>query len=818
MSEIFISYSRTDRPRVEKLAAALQREGFSLWWDKAIEGGAIFTKETEAQLKAATVVLVAWSAASVESNWVADEASYGRDRSALVPIAIDDVEPKLGFRQFQTIDFRKWRGDPSAPEFGELVRALRARLGADAPTPAPAPRAKAPYTDYLRRPAALTVIALLLAAVIVAAILLPSGARRPQAAGSAEEAAAPESAKKAAGVGLAVLPFVNMSSDPEQEHFADGLTEELLNWLANVEGLNVPGRTTSFQFKGDGHDLRELGARLGVEYILEGSVRRSGDALRVTAQLIEASSGFHLWSETYDRKLADIFAIQDEIARLVTTELLGAIPESGAENPAAVGDVDPKAHELYLEGRALWATRDFDKAFQKFRAATDIDPGHALAQAYLSAAAAQSFGANLGIAPDTDFKEIAAAALRKAVSLRPESSDVLFAQGWLTESRTQFTAGPGDAAGRAAAQFYESAVRANPRNVEALYARSRYIEDDKERAAYLRRIVEIDPGHMRAAEGLAQIHARAGDFAAAKTVFDRLYTVAPGTPRAGASVIYFENGDLESSAEALLRDFDGMDLSEFEGAKRAARLADLGAVEEAAFLYETGAASGLWRVYGAAQAAMLRGDYRQYQKLAEEIHAFANPPPWSGALLANASLIIGDNQGAYRVLSAEDPNVGAVVEFDDGNGAADYQAFNAAVALGRLGRREEAAAIWKRALAASDALEARARWPRHIGRAIIHAQLGDADLAFRELEAAHDAGFRSLYGFLCFSCVDPAFFAEKGVFEPIFDDPRFKAYVDRIRKENADTLERLDSKYGFLENIRARMNAADGAAGADDPE
>lgn len=801
MADVFISYSRADRPRVEKLAEALGAAGISVWWDRDLEGGAEFSAETEARLNAAKAVIVVWSKTSVQSTWVADEATVGRDRKTLVPISLDGTPAKLGFRQFQVIDFAGWQGDAAAGEFLALQKAVAAKLG----TAPAAPPATRPWTDRLREPRVLALVAAAVLAFVAAATLTP---RLSQPAGEAQTAPS-ESAPAQQGVGLAVLPFASLSNDPDQEHFADGLTEELLNWLANVEGLDVPGRTTSFQYKGEGHDLREVGARLGVAYVLEGSVRRSGEALRITAQLIEVSSGFHRWSKTYDRKLTDIFAIQDEIARLVTTELLGAIPESGVNNPAAVGDVDAKAHELYLEGRALWAQRNAHEAFWKFHAATEADPGHALAQAYLAVvASAQNDGFIVSnLPPNTKRSEIAESALRKAVSLRPQASDVRFAQGWVAESKDGFRLEPESAAWAEAVDHYERAIRANPRNVEALYARVRNVADAAERVASLKRILEIDPGNMRAAGLLSQHYIADGDFDAAKAQFDRLYAVAPATPRRVAAITYHEGGDLEKGADVLLRDFDGPGFDPVSLAIRAARLADLGAIEEAAYLYDRIDTREEWRLFGDAEAALLRGDLRAFQQGNSKIHAMANPPVWSAAFLAYAHLLLGENEAAYQVLVDDDPDFGAEVRLDDGVGATDHEPFIAAIALARLGRKDEAAEIWKRALAASETEYLLKGWSHHMGRAIVHANLGDADKAFAELNAAYERGFRFPYGYRCLPCVDPAFFDRNGFFQPIFDDPRFAAYIDRIRKDNAETLNRLDRKYGFLAKIRADMAA-----------
>ena len=153
---------------------------------------------------------------------------------------------------------------------------------------------------------------------------------------------------------IAVLPFVNMSSDPEQEYFSDGISEEILNVLAQVRGLRVAGRTSSFAFKGRNEDLRQIGDTLGVEHILEGSVRRSGDQVRITAQLIQVKDGFHLWSETFDRQFIDIFAIQDEISAAILQQLKAQLLDGQS---IAVSRTDTAAFDLYLQARLLMRER-----------------------------------------------------------------------------------------------------------------------------------------------------------------------------------------------------------------------------------------------------------------------------------------------------------------------------------------------------------------------------------------------------------------------------------------------------------------------------
>jgi TolB-like protein/Tfp pilus assembly protein PilF len=181
---------------------------------------------------------------------------------------------------------------------------------------------------------------------------------------------------------VAVLPFVNMSGDPRNEYFSDGVTEEILNALAQVPGLKVAARTSAFAFKGKDEDQREVGRVLGVATVLEGSVQRAGDEVRITAQLIDTRSGYHLWSEKYDRKLTNIFAVEDEISAAIARKL--QVQWNRGHDGAQRRPVDPRAHDLYLRGLTLFATRSMPAAIDAFEQAVRIDPQDAAAWASLA--------------------------------------------------------------------------------------------------------------------------------------------------------------------------------------------------------------------------------------------------------------------------------------------------------------------------------------------------------------------------------------------------------------------------------------------------
>ena len=186
---------------------------------------------------------------------------------------------------------------------------------------------------------------------------------------------------------IAVLPFENMSPEPDTEFFSDGISEELLNVLAQVDGLRVAARTSSFMFKDKQAAIGEIGKALNVSYVLEGSVRKAGDKVRITAQLIDARNGYHLWSDTYDRNLDDIFLIQDEISNKIAQKFQLVLEPGGADTAASNREVDIKAYELYLEGRELVHQRTSEAlqdATRLIARSLRLDAGFAPAHAMLA--------------------------------------------------------------------------------------------------------------------------------------------------------------------------------------------------------------------------------------------------------------------------------------------------------------------------------------------------------------------------------------------------------------------------------------------------
>ncbi len=266
-----------------------------------------------------------------------------------------------------------------------------------------------------------------------------------------------------AGTSIAVLPFADLSAAGDQEYFADGISEELLNLLAKTPNLRVAARTSSFQFKGQNQDVQKVAAQLGVETILEGSVRKSGNRLRITAQLIDGRDGFHIWSETYDRDLDDIFAVQDEIARAIVTalkETLGIAAEMTAAE-MTIPTLNMEAHSAYLLGRHSLEKRTRESlavALESFRHAIELDPNYAPAWVGIGNTYQFLSERSYGKMPHQQAIERARGALDRALELDPDLAEAQASLGIWYSNR-------GDAAN--ALPHFKRAIESNPNAAQA---------------------------------------------------------------------------------------------------------------------------------------------------------------------------------------------------------------------------------------------------------------------------------------------------------------------------------------------------------------
>jgi TolB-like protein len=362
MHDIFLSYSRDDQAAARRFAQQLEREGFSVWWDQTLSAGDAYDEVTEKALEAAAATVVLWSNNSVGSRWVRAEATTADRRGTLVPAMIEDCKRPIMFELRQTADLSHWKGDANDPAWRVFAEGLRRFTGKTGDSPAAVRQQPATSRD---RPLGKWVT------IVAAAVLAISAGIAWSLRGSA-----PSSDEKVSSVTLAVLPFANLSADREQDYFSDGLTEEILNALAQVPDLRVTGRTSSFSFKGRNEDLRSIAKQLAVENLLEGSIRKEGNRLRITAQLIDGRDGAHLWSKTYDRELKDVFSVQDEVSRDVAQALAVRL-NVGDLSSGSGGTTNVAAYEKFLQARAAKATYDTangEKAVELAREAVALDP------------------------------------------------------------------------------------------------------------------------------------------------------------------------------------------------------------------------------------------------------------------------------------------------------------------------------------------------------------------------------------------------------------------------------------------------------------
>jgi len=339
MADIFVSYARSDRARVAPLVAAIEAKGWSVWWDPEIAAGQQFDDQIDAELQAASAVLVVWTPTSVASRWVRGEARDAAERGILVPVRFEDARLPIDVRAIQTTDLDKWGEDPTSAPFQDLLRSLGSVI-------------------------------------------------KRQRASAASTPSAPAAA--VSRVAICVLPFANMSGDQEQEYFSDGITEDIITDLSKVSALSVVSRNSAFMYKGKHVDVPKLARELKVGYVLEGSVRKAGGRVRITAQLVDGSSNDHLWAERYDRDLNDIFALQSEISEAIVKALkLKLLPEEKKAIEQR-GTDNVEAYNLYLLARQSYITgheadvRRVEAIIRLCNRAIEIDPKYSRAWALMA--------------------------------------------------------------------------------------------------------------------------------------------------------------------------------------------------------------------------------------------------------------------------------------------------------------------------------------------------------------------------------------------------------------------------------------------------
>lgn len=454
--EIFISYGRADQDFAARVAETLRDDGYRIWWDDHLPAHRAYSEVIQERLEQARAVLAIWSADSARSQWVRAEADFARNAGKLVQISVDGTIPPIPFNQIDCPMVGDWSGGASHRGWQKVSASLSDLAGK--------PRLPDP------RPA------------------------RPVGAGKS----------------ICVLPFVNRSADPDQDYLSDGITEDVITALAQNTDLLVVARTTSFALKGVTLDAFALARQLRVDHILEGSVRKSGNRLRITAQLIDASTGHQRWTEKFDRELADAFEIQDDISQAIVRALQPRlVADSGRQSAAP----DPRAYQAYLRARHCWnrgTEESLGKAVAFFTEAIRIDPGFARAHAGL-ADAWVSLGMHTYRDPAEAYR-YARESASTALQLDPELAEAHAAMGIIAFVH--------DWDSREAARYLARAVELDPGSTVAGHHHSRLLSAmgrHDEAIAQAQSVVDQDPLSVAAAGQLggALINARRFDEAIA---------------------------------------------------------------------------------------------------------------------------------------------------------------------------------------------------------------------------------------------------------------------------------------------------------------
>ena len=326
--DIFLSYNREDFARAKQFAEAFAADGLDVWWDVDLRSGEAYDEVTEAALREAKAVVVLWSPRSAVSRWVRAEATLADRAKTLLPAMIEPCERPIMFELVQTADLCHWQGDTGDTVWRDFARHVCAFVGRGAAHPVDRqPNAVLPRLDQ---------------------------------------------------ISVIVLPFANHSRDEDQEYFADGITDDLITDLGKVPALSVIARNSAFYFKGRQIDAKDVARQMNVTHILEGSVRKAGNRVRVNAQLIDGSTGSQVWSERWDHDLEDIFELQDNLSGAIIKALKITLLPQEAQAISDRGTNNLEAYDLYQQAKCLRLSMDPSKSermIDLLKQAVRLDPG-----------------------------------------------------------------------------------------------------------------------------------------------------------------------------------------------------------------------------------------------------------------------------------------------------------------------------------------------------------------------------------------------------------------------------------------------------------
>ena len=340
--DVFISYARSSEKEAHRVAELLRQHGFTVWRDDELPAHRAYSDVIEERLKCAKAVVVLWSNESAKSHWVRAEADTAREAGTLVQARLDSALPPMPFNQIQCANLEGWNGETDSPGWRKLEDSVSTLVG-----------------------------------------------RGEERGGSTAPGSAQAQPVRAS---ICVLPFINMSGEPEQEYFSDGISEDVTTDLSKISALEVVARNTAFSFKGKSPDVQEVAKQLSISHVLEGSVRKAGGRVRINAQLIDGSTGKHLWADRFDRDLTDIFEIQDEISKAIVDALKVKLLPKEKTAIEARGTSSVEAYNTFLMARQQLISGDFgdprlaETAVRLCGQATLLDPNYADAWALMALA------------------------------------------------------------------------------------------------------------------------------------------------------------------------------------------------------------------------------------------------------------------------------------------------------------------------------------------------------------------------------------------------------------------------------------------------
>jgi TolB-like protein/Flp pilus assembly protein TadD len=546
---VFLSYASQDAQAAQRLCNALGAAGIEVWLDQSeLRGGDVWDQKIRREIHDCALFIPVISANTASRHegyfrleWdLADQRTHmlARNRAFIVPVCLD-ATPDAGAdvpESFQRVQWTRLPDGETPPEFVRRIEQLLSGEARPATTAAGGPAAGV-ASGRPSRGAWLAVVAVVIPAA--AAYLLVEKPWRARPPSPAAFAPPPHS--------IAVLPFVNMSGDAKQEYFSDGLTEELLNSLTEINDLQVAARTSAFSFKGKDTDIGTIARKLNVGAVLEGSVRRSGNTVRITAQLINAVTGFHLWSHTYDRDVGDVLKLETDIASAVASALKVSLLEDMATKIELGGTRNSAAFDAYLRGKKIGRTAlasDKDQAvISAYTEAIRLDPNYALAFAERSIELVNYANWVLEGSAVREAYERASADAHTALSLAPALADGHYAMAVVLGGSLEF--GP-------ATEEYRRALELAPGSARMLVAYSRNaaaMGHTAEAISAGRRAITLDPlnFHVYRGVGIALMDAR--QYSEAMTAFRTAISLEPGYVRNHALLggVYYAMDNFEDA-------------------------------------------------------------------------------------------------------------------------------------------------------------------------------------------------------------------------------------------------------------------------------